>query len=148
MFLLVCALTAVAPGAAAFVLVTPEEAALERAEGEPRRTRGLTPGVRGAPEIVLVKPRPLKNIPAPTDIELKFLPTPPSRIVWDSLRVLYGFLELDVTERVTRHAEKTASGLLAKDAVLPAGSHSITIEISDDRQRVGRKTFELEIESN
>ncbi len=129
----------------AFVLVSPDEVANERAKGEPPLTRGVDIGSRGGPEIVLVSPRSLQNIPSPLDIELRFLPSSPSKIARDSLRVLYGFFGLNITERLTRHAELTPYGILAKGADLPAGSHSITIEISDDRKRVSRKTFLFEI---
>ena len=129
----------------AFVLVSPEEVARERSRGEPPRVRGSASGDFGGPEIVLVNPRSLKNIPSPLDIELRFMPHPPSRIVRDSLSVLYSFSGFIITDRITKHAEVTPSGILAKNAKLPAGSHSITIEISDNRERVGRETYRFEI---
>ncbi len=94
---------------------------------------------------MLVTPSGLQTIPSPLDIELQFLPKPPSKIVVDSLRARYGFFGFDVTDRLTKNAKVTPSGILAENADLPAGSHSITIEISDDRERVGRKTFRFEI---
>lgn len=143
--LVACAVALFTTATQAFVLVSPDEAARERAKGVPPAMRGPAKGDIGGPEIVLVHPGSLKNIPSPLDIELRFRPKSPSRIVRDSLRVLYGFFGFDVTKRLTKHAEVTASGIRAKHADLPAGSHSITIEISDDRHRVGRKTFEFEI---
>ena len=139
------AMTGLTTAAQAFVLVSPEEAALERAKGTPPLVRGFVKSNIEGPEIVLVSPRSLENVLAPLDIELRFLPKAPSKIVRDSLRVLYGFFGLNITERLTRHSEMTPYGILAKDADLPAGSHSITIEISDDRKRVSRKTFLFEI---
>lgn len=129
----------------AFVLVTPEEVAREQAKGQPPLARSLIKRDTGGPEIVLVSPPSLENILSPLDIELRFLPKAPSKIARDSLRVLYGFFEFNVTDRLTGHAEVTPSGILAKDAVLPAGSHSITIEISDDLDRISRKTFLFEV---
>jgi hypothetical protein len=131
--------------ARAFVLVSEEEVAREQARGEPPRVRGFLKGDKGGPEIVLIRPGSLKNIVSPLDIELRFRSKAPSKIVGDSLRVLYGFFGLDLTDRLTRHADVTTSGVLAKDAELPAGSHRITIEISDDFDRVSRKTFRFEI---
>lgn len=142
---LVCVVIAAAAATTAFVLVSPEEVARERARGEAPRTRSFIAVDPEAPEIELLRPPSLDNVTAPTDIELRFLPKAPSKIDKDSLRVLYGFFELDVTERLTGHAEVTPYGLLARNAVLPAGTHRITVEISDDRERVGRRTFELEI---
>ena len=92
-----------------------------------------------------MRPGSTESIPSPLDIELRFILKPPSKFVQNSLRVLYGFFGLDVTDRLAKHAQLTAEGILAKNAALPAGSHSITIEISDDRGRVGRKEFSFEI---
>ncbi len=101
----------------------------------------------GMPEIVLVSPRSLKNISSPLDIELRFPTKSPPKIVSNSLRVLCGFFGFDITDRLTGNAEVTQSGILAKKADLPAGSHSITIEISDDRDRIEHGTFLFEIEN-
>lgn len=131
--------------ARAFVLISPDEAARQLAKGTPPNMRGPAAGDIGGPEILLVHPGSLTNIPSPLDIELQFRPKAPSKIVRDSLRVLYGFFGFDVTDRLTKHAQVTASGIRANHAELPAGSHSITIEVSDDRHRVGRKTFRFEI---
>ena len=146
--LIACGMSASVTASQGFVLVSPEEVARERAKGEPPRTRSFLGTDPGAPEIVLLKPLSLSNVTAPTDIELRIMPKSPAKIVWDSLRVLYGFFGLDVTDRLTEHAEVTSAGILARDAVLPAGSHRITIEITDDRQRVGRRTFEFEVRDN
>ncbi len=139
------AMTGLATAAQAFVLVSPEEVAREQARGEPPLMRSFAISNIDGPEIVLVRPHSLENILAPLDIELRFLPKAPSKIVRGSLRVLYGFFGLNITERLTDNAEVTPSGILAKNADLPAGSHSITIEISDDRKRVSRRTFIFEI---
>ncbi len=139
------AMTASTSSSRAFTLVSPDEVARERAKGDPPRLRGAAKGDIGGPQIVLVTPSGLQTIPSPLDIELRFLPQPPSKIVTNSLRARYGFFGFDVTDRLTKNAKVTPSGILAENADLPAGSHSITIEISDDRDRVGRKTFSFEI---
>ena len=113
------------PEVQTFVLVTPDEVARERAKGDPPRSlrfRSLGHGKAGVPEIVLVSPASLTNISSPFNIELKFLPKWPSKIVRDSLLVLYGFFALNVTDRLTKHAEVTSSGILVKGAELPPGS--------------------------
>ena len=129
----------------AFLLVTPDEAIRERSKGKQPKFRGESRIIFGAPGIVLVTPQSTRNIPSPLNIELRFVPTPPSKIVQNSLRVFYGFFGLDVTDRLTKHAVLTASGIVAKNAELPSGSHSITIEISDDQGRVSRKSFDFRI---
>lgn len=129
----------------AFTLVSPDEVARERAKGDAPRLRGAAKGDMGGPQILLVTPRGMESVPSPLDIELRFIAKAPSKIVRESLRASYGFFGFDVTERLTRNAKVTASGILARNADLPAGSHSITIEIRDDRERIGRKTFQFEI---
>jgi hypothetical protein len=129
----------------AFLLITPEEAARERSKGPPVRFRGLAKGDVGGPGIVLVQPGSTVSVESPLDIELKFILKPPAKIVRNSLRVLYGFFGLDVTDRLTKHAALTPAGIVAKNASLPPGSHSITIEISDDRGRKSRREFNFDI---
>lgn len=99
----------------------------------------------GMPEIVLISPRLPTPVSSPLDIELLFRAEPPARIVPASLRVLYGFFGFDITDRLAKHAEFTESGIRAKSADLPAGSHDITVEISDDRNRVTRRTFHIDV---
>jgi hypothetical protein len=129
----------------AFSLITQDEAARERMKGKTRGFSAASSGNSGRPQIFLVSPSKLSGIPSPLDIELRFIPAAPSKIVGKSFRALYGFCAFDVTDRLTKHAEVTPTGILAKNAELPGGSHSITIQISDDRDRVGSKTFRFEI---
>ncbi len=97
----------------AFTLVSPDEVARERAKGDPPRLRGAAKGDIGGPEIVLVTPSGLQSIPSPLDIELRFVPKAPSYIVADSLRARYGFFGFDITDRLTKNAKVTPSGILA-----------------------------------
>lgn len=85
------------------------------------------------------------RVRSPLDIELKFILKPPAKIVHDSLPVLYGFFGLDFTDRLTKHADLTPAGIVAKDASLPAGSHCTSIEISNYHSRKSRREFNFEI---
>ena len=143
--IVLCAMAVSTSASRAFTLVSPDEVARERAKGVPPQVRGAAKGDIGGPQIVLVAPNGMKTIPSPLDIELRFIPKAPSKIIRESLRARYGFFGFDVTDRLTKHAKVTQSGILAENADLPAGSHSITIEIADDRDRVGRRTFQFEI---
>ncbi len=126
-----------ATGAGAFVLEPPGTTADHGAGSVNRHD--------GPPEIILVSPRSLKGVSSPFEIELRFRTSPHSKIVLGSIRVLYGFFEFDITDRLTRNAIVSPSGILAKNADLPSGSHSVTIEVSDDRDRTARKTFEIDV---
>ena len=126
-----------ATGARAFVLEPPGATAGDGA--------GSVDHHDGPPKIILVSPRSLRGVSSPLEIELRFLTSPDSKILRDSIRVLYGFFGFDITDRLTKNADVTPTGILAKEADLPSGSHSITIEVSDDRDRVARKTFEFDV---
>ena len=48
------------------------------------------------------------------------------------LRVKYGWLGIDVTQRLLGHATWTAGGLFAADADVPTGNHRISVSIADN----------------
>ena len=127
-------------GPRAFVLVTPEEFAREQREAAPSRSLG---GKREpqSPDIVLVRPAAPHDILSPADIELRFLAKDQAQVDMRTLRVLYGMFGINITARLLKHASLTDSGIVAKEATLPAGSHTITIEIADSRNRVARESF-------
>ena len=145
--LTICAMAALTMAAQAFDPESPVQTARERVGTNVLQLLGSGDRDDGMPEIILVSPRLPIVVSSPLDIELRFLTTPPSKIVRGSVRVLYGLFDLDITDRLTANAEVTQFGILAKNAVLPAGSHSITIEVSDDRNRIARKTFVFEIKN-
>jgi hypothetical protein len=98
-----------------------------------------------APEIQVKRPGEGSDYEAPIDIELTFLSAADATIDLDSLKITYGSLGINVTERVTDHATVTASGILSKGAKLPAGRHKLTVSISDDQGRVGKRRFKFRI---
>lgn len=102
-------------------------------------------GQAAPPRIILLQPKAATITNGPINIELRFLAAAGSRIDVKSLRVLYGWLGIDVTERLLKHAEVNARGLIARHAELPPGHHKVTVEVQDNRNRVGRKTFRFEI---
>ena len=98
-----------------------------------------------APEIQVKKPGEGSDYEAPIDIELSFLSAADAKIDLDSLKITYGSLGINVTERVTDHATVTATGILSKGAKLPAGRHKLTVSIADDQGRVGKRRFKFRI---
>ena len=144
-FVAVFAMVALTTAAQALDSNSSDETARESIAATVLQMRNSGDQGNGMPEIVLVSPHMPMKISSPIDIELRFLAMPPAKIVRGSLRILYGLFGFDITERLIKDAEITQFGIMAKNAKLPAGSHSITIEISDDRNRVGRKTFEFQI---
>lgn len=126
----------------AFVLVTPDEVARERQLGSTAPSRSLdAKRDPQSPEIVLIRPAIPHDILSPTDIELRFLAKDQAQVDMRTLRVLYGMFGINITSRLLKYASLTDSGMVAKEASLPAGSHTITIEITDSRNRMARESF-------
>lgn len=125
-----------------FMLVSPEEFAQSQAAPhiEPKALILPEPG---APEIVVVSPTAQGTIPTPMDIRLTFVPADGAQIDPDSLRILYGWLKLDITDRVMKHAKFSTSELSASGADIPAGNHKIVIRVSDDKGRTGERTVKF-----
>lgn len=135
-----------------FTLVAPEEYAahrqaltdgVERPFAPLKATRSLVP----PPEIELLRPDLGGGAAAtPTDIELKFQPARNRQVDMESLKILYGWLGVDITSRVLAHATVTETSVLANGAELPSGSHSITVRIADNQGNEAEREFEFTIE--
>jgi len=129
-------------GQRGFVLVTPAEVARERRMQESAPPRSMEAKQDSqSPDIMLIRPAALHDIASPTDIELRFRAKDEAHVELRTLRVLYGMFGVNITPRILKHATITDSGIVAKEANLPVGSHQITIEIADNRNRVARESF-------
>lgn len=98
-----------------------------------------------SPVIVINAPEITRNLPTPITIDIGFQAFDGANIAEKSLKVLYGWLNLDITDRIREHAKISMSGLTAKNVTLPVGEHTITIEISDSKQRTTQKEVMLEV---
>lgn len=137
-----------------FVLVSPEEFQLEK-DAQNLVTRGAQAPDTDEPEpkraadgpmIEILTPDAQKAVKAPVDIEVRFQPGPDAMIVLDTLRIRYGMIGLDVTERIRKAATVTDQGIRASGAELPAGRHSMSIEISDSAGRTTKQAFRFRVE--
>lgn len=137
---LVCA--AAAP-AMAFDLVSPAEVAQDRAAPAPPAMRAM-PHPK-APRIQLLAPATDRPLASPMDIRLRWAATEGARIDTATVRVKYGRLGIDVTDRVLGAAKVTGDGIDAPGAKLPAGEHRLAVEVADDQQRVARREFVVEV---
>ncbi len=100
----------------------------------------------GPPVIELVRPDlKLNPFASPIDLRIRFQPADGRKIDIESLKILYGFFALDITDRVLKHGEISPEGVAAPGAELPAGSHSITVQISDDAGLRGERDFSFTI---
>ena len=101
----------------------------------------------GGPVIEIMTPDARQAVKAPVDIVVRFRPGPDARIVLDSLRIRYGMIGLDVTERIRKAATVTDEGIRASGADLPAGKHSMSIEIADSAGRTTKQAFKFRVET-
>ena len=126
----------------AFELITAEEAAQNARPPEGYTLRRAAP--TETPRIVVDQPqsRDLKN---PIDIAIRFIPEAGTQVNPDSLKILYGWMGLDITERIRNQARITAQGITANGAELPTGDHTLKIEVADSRQRVGRTELRFSV---
>jgi len=108
-------------------------------------TRGITVAPKGSPKINVKKPAISGVVASPTNIEISFEADEGAKIELDSLEVLYGWLALDITDRIKKHAELSAKGLVASNVSLPEGDHTITIVIKDSKGRETEKELSFSI---
>jgi hypothetical protein len=100
-----------------------------------------------APTITVVKPQHSSAIQPPVDIEVRFNPAPGATVNISTLKILYGFLKLDVTQRILKApgVEVTPEGLKANGAQLPSGSHKLLIQVADNLGRIGEQPLEFTV---
>jgi hypothetical protein len=101
-----------------------------------------------APTITVVKPSAASPIQPPVDIDVRFQPAQGASVNVASLKIMYGFLKLDITQRILQApgVQVTAQGLRASGAKLPAGSHKLLIEVADNYGRTARQPIEFVVQ--
>ena len=113
------------------VLVTEAEAEASRAAPPPPLTRGFVPP--GAPRIEFVSPTADGANRAPLTFELRFAPQADARIDPASLRVQYGCLRVDITDRLRAYGRVDETGAVASNLAIPRGDHRVRVLITDSR---------------
>ena len=126
-----------------FLLVTPEEYARDQAAKI--HYKALVISEPGAPKIEIIEPKQRDKIKVPINIHIRFQSEDGAHIVVNTVRILYGWLGIDITERIRRHAVITRTGIKADNAELPEGSHRITIRVADTKDRRSESTFRIHV---
>lgn len=57
----------------------------------------------------------------------------------------YGWLGLDITQRLLEHGVATPNGLSAANVELPAGDHRVTLSIADTAGKTASRTFRFSV---
>jgi hypothetical protein len=133
-----------------FELITAAEAqqtAKAELEAPPEIRSRQVPGPKGnVPGIRVLSPSaPGAVVAAPLRIEVAFTPTPGTRIVPSSFRVLYGLLKIDLTERLRKHATVTESGVVVDRAVVPDGQHRLILQVADDQGNTAEQELRIRV---
>jgi len=129
------------------VLVTKEDVRAEAQARikEPPRTRSLP--APGMPKIHVLQPiiagASLQN---PIRIELQFSSAPDADIDPGSFRAYYGFLRIDLTERIVKSVRVAKSGLKVENAEIPSGSHRLFLRIADSKERATETELRFVVE--
>lgn len=139
------ALYATSCRAAAWALITRQEFEDSLAMAQPLARSLGPPRSPDAPAIEVDQPDATKPIRAPVTIRVRFHPKAGATIDPTTFRATYGALGLDITSRVVEHAHVSASGLLARNAEIPAGHHRVTLQVADNMHRIGSRTFEFTV---
>lgn len=122
-------------------LITPNEDARDRAA--PRVP--APPDTPPPPRIDLLHPdisRPLQN---PVTIEVRFTAGTGRQINMRSFRAAYGWLAINITDRILQHAVKGRDSLSAANVALPTGDHRITLSIADTSGKTASRTFRFSV---
>jgi hypothetical protein len=124
-------------------LITPEEDARDRAA--PQTAEPNEPQLAGDPAIELLArdlSRPVHN---PVTVDVRINTQPDTRADMRTLRVRYGWLRIDITNRILRHATVTANRVTATDVDIPRGRHRLTVSVADTDGRTGSRQFTVSI---
>jgi hypothetical protein len=141
--------TASAANHAGFELLSAREYESELSQRSSAPGAALLPraGDFDAPTITVVKPDRVAPINAPVDIDVRFKAAHGASVNVGSLKIMYGFLRLDVTKRILEApgVQVSAAGLQASRARLPSGRHKLVIEVADNIGRTGRQPLEFTV---
>ena len=119
------------------VLITPEEARLPASQVV-ADVRGIT----RRPTIVLVTPDGPTS--SPTRVQIRFQAFGAAAIDGSSVRVTYvRYPEIDITNRLQPYM--TAAGIDVPLAVIPAGDHTLRVELKDAEGRTATSNLVLKV---
>ena len=124
-------------------LVSPGEDARDRSA--PRTAQTRRPDVFGGPVTQLVSPDLSRAVRNPVNVDMRFRAQPGLSVKMSTLRVRYGWLGIDITRRVLRHATITQNRVFATGVDIPTGRHSLTVSVEDSARRLGSRTFVISI---
>ncbi len=125
--------------AAPWPLIGDDDVRRDRASPHRALTRGMTDPA--APKIEVDQPNPEHAVAPPFSFRMHFVAHPDAAIDPKSFKVTYGWLGIDITQKVLEHSRLTPSGLMADDISAPSGEHRVDVTIGDTAGRTGTRTL-------
>ena len=133
------------PGARAIAwpLVTAEEETRDNAAPHARQSTARP--ASGAPVITVRQPNVSRTLRNPMTFDIQFGAAPGAAINLSTFQARYGWLGINITNRLLEHATRTPNGLFAADVEVPTGNHRISVSIADNLGRVGTRVVNLHV---
>jgi hypothetical protein len=128
-------------------LVSPAEARQFKGEEGFNEPAALRPRALG-PLIDILKPEAVADlkVKAPFAIAVRFKSQPDAAIDPATFKVMYGAFKLDITSRITKFVKVTKDGFSLENAQIPTGKHRLTMQVTDEKQRVAERELRVEVE--
>lgn len=131
-------------GAIAWTLITNDEILKEDKAARPKELPSRSQPA-GAPAIEVSEPDTAKPVKSPVTIRIRFRPQTGTTINPATFRAKYGWLGIDITDRLVAHAQLDATGISANNAEIPAGRYMVVLQITDSLGRVGTRSLEFTV---
>ena len=128
---------------AGWPLVTPGTEA--RDDAAPHLRQSATAAVQGAPVITLKQPDISRALRNPMTFNIQFRAAPGATINPSTFQARYGWLGINITNRLLEHATRTPNGLFAAGVDVPPGNHRISVSVADNLGRVGTRVVDLHV---
>ena len=106
------------------------------------RAKGLGPSI----EILQPMPSVDAKVKVPFAIVVEFKSLADAPINPASFKVLYGAMKFDITGRLAKFVKVTPEGFTLDNAKIPAGKHRLTLQIQDEKERIGEREMRIEVE--
>ena len=125
-------------------LVSESEARIYGTELAPASTATIE-SPPNAPTILVVKPDVEHLQQSPVALQLLVIPADGAQIAWESVKLSYGSLRFNITDRFLKIAKRTQSGFKVEHLEVPNGTHRLLFRIRDSKNRWGSREFVLRI---
>jgi hypothetical protein len=111
----------------------------------PRGSSSTGTDLPAPPLIKLLRPDISKPINNPITIVVRFGAGSGVAVDMRTLEATYGWLWIDITNRLLAHAKKTPDTLVAENVDLPLGEHKVTLSIANTSGKTASRTFRFSV---